>query len=114
IVQHPLPAKFACTGEISVDGRVLAVGGVPEKLVAAHRAGIATVLVPAVNQASLAEVPSDVLDNLRMVAIESLDDAFKYAFPPDSGVVTPHHERQDPATSINPFSPSAHERSAAK
>jgi ATP-dependent Lon protease len=114
ILQQPLPAKFACTGEISVDGRVLAVGGLPEKLVAAHRAGIATVLIPAVNQTSLAEIPSDVLDELRIMPIVSLDDAFKYAFPPDSSMVMPYREHQDPTTSGNPFSPSAHEQSAAK
>ncbi len=76
-----LPEKWAMTGEISLDGRVLAVGGIPEKLVAAHRAGVATVLIPTNNQANLADIPPDVLADLTVIPVATIDEAVAHTFP---------------------------------
>ncbi len=78
---QPLPAQLAATGEIALDGRVLAVGGIPEKLVAAHRAGVATVLIPAANQAHLADVPEDVRTDLTVIPIATIAEAVAQVFP---------------------------------
>jgi ATP-dependent Lon protease len=59
--------RHAMTGEISLRGRILPVGGVKEKVLAAARAGIATVLLPEQNQCDLEELPADVRDQLRFV-----------------------------------------------
>jgi ATP-dependent Lon protease len=76
-----LPEKWAMTGEISLDGRILAVGGIPEKLVAAHRAGATTVLIPTNNQANLADIPADVLADLTVIPVATIDEAITHTFP---------------------------------
>ncbi|MHB8637951.1 MAG: endopeptidase La [Fimbriimonadaceae bacterium] len=74
---RPLPAGWAMTGEISLLGRVLAVGGVREKLLAALRAGFTDVIVPTGNAPALDELPSEVRDGLRIHAVAHVTDAFK-------------------------------------
>ncbi len=76
-----LPEKWAVTGEMALDGRILVVGGVAEKLVAAHRAGITTVLIPGGNRANLADLPEDVLAQLTIIAVTNIKEALAYAFP---------------------------------
>jgi ATP-dependent Lon protease len=63
------------TGEISLRGLVLPVGGIKEKTVAAHRAGIRTVLLPARNRKDLEEIPDSVKRELEFVWLERVDDA---------------------------------------
>lgn len=62
------------TGEISLRGTVLPVGGIKEKLLAAHRAGIKEVLVPSRNEKDLEEVPKDVLAELKVHLIKRVDE----------------------------------------
>ncbi len=64
--ERPVRADVALTGEITLKGRVLRVGGIKEKLLAAHRAGIRTVLLPAANEADLEQVPPEVLKALQV------------------------------------------------
>ncbi|HEV8246799.1 MAG TPA: S16 family serine protease, partial [Polyangiaceae bacterium] len=64
----------AMTGEISLRGRVLPIGGLKEKTLAAHRAGIKRVLVPERNKADLEEVPREVRDELEFVFVNKLDE----------------------------------------
>jgi ATP-dependent Lon protease len=66
---------IAMTGEISLRGLVLPVGGIKEKTVAAHRAGIRTVLLPARNRKDLEEIPDSVKRELEFVWLERVDDA---------------------------------------
>jgi ATP-dependent Lon protease len=66
---------IAMTGEISLRGLVLPVGGIKEKTVAAHRAGIRTVLLPARNRKDLEEIPESVKRDLEFVWLERVDDA---------------------------------------
>jgi ATP-dependent Lon protease len=69
----------AMTGEISLRGLVLPIGGIKEKSIAAHRAGIATVLLPARNKKDLEDVPASVRKDLKFVFCERLDDVLRHA-----------------------------------
>jgi ATP-dependent Lon protease len=67
------------TGEITLRGRVLAVGGIKEKLLAAHRAGISRVLLPAENEKDLEEVPANVLSKLQITFVDHMDQVLAHA-----------------------------------
>jgi ATP-dependent Lon protease len=69
----------AMTGEISLRGRVLPVGGIKEKILAAHRAGIKRVIMPERNKADLDEVPKEVRDELEFVFVHKLDEVLQAA-----------------------------------
>ncbi len=69
----------AMTGEITIRGRVLAIGGLKEKILAAHRAGISTVIIPKENEKDLEDVPQEVLNVVRVVLAESLEDVLAEA-----------------------------------
>jgi ATP-dependent Lon protease len=84
--QVVLPEKWAVTGEITLDGRILVVGGIAEKLVAAHRAGITTVLIPSGNYTQLADIAEDVRAELTIIPISTIGEAIAHAFPAASGV----------------------------
>jgi len=74
----------AMTGEITLTGRVLPIGGVKEKVLGAHRAGVRHVILPIRNQADLDDVPQEVQDDLQFYFAETLDDVFRVAFVEDS------------------------------
>ncbi len=67
------------TGEITLRGQVLPVGGVKEKVLAAHRAGLQTVILPSQNEKDLDDIPKEVRDSLKFVLTEQVDDVFKAA-----------------------------------
>jgi ATP-dependent Lon protease len=77
----------AMTGEISLRGLVLPVGGIKEKIVAAAAAGITRVLLPARNRRDFEDIPSDVRDALEFIWLEEVDDAFAAALEPLSSSV---------------------------
>jgi ATP-dependent Lon protease len=70
----------AMTGEVTLRGRVLPVGGIKMKLLAAHRAGLTTVILPKRNEKDLDEIPDEVRDTLRIVLVERIDEAMNVAF----------------------------------
>ena len=70
---------LAMTGEITLRGRVLPIGGLKEKLLAAHRAGITTVVIPQENRKDLREVPRRVLKATRVVLVEHVDEVLREA-----------------------------------
>ncbi len=74
-------AKMAMTGEITLRGRILAVGGMKEKVLAAHRAGIKTVFLPKLNEKELVEVPKEVQRDIRFMFVESLNEIIRRTFP---------------------------------
>ena len=74
-------SKLAMTGEITLSGTVLPVGGIREKVVAAKRAGIKTVVLPASNRPDLSEVPERVQKGITFVFAETLLDVVKAALP---------------------------------
>ncbi|MEU1616054.1 endopeptidase La [Streptomyces sp. NPDC005722] len=81
----------AMTGEVSLTGRVLPIGGVKQKLLAAHRAGITTVVIPKRNEADLDDVPAEVLEKLEVHAVSDVRHVLKLALEPagtgaDSGL----------------------------
>ncbi len=72
----------AMTGEITLRGRVLPIGGVKEKLLAAHRIGVSTVVLPRENEKDLADIPRNVVDTLRVELVEHIDEVLKVALLP--------------------------------
>jgi ATP-dependent Lon protease len=74
-------ASIAMTGEITLRGLVLPIGGVKEKVLGAHRAGIKTVILPRRNERDLADVPPDVRDELKFVFVERVDEVLETAIP---------------------------------
>jgi len=78
---RPTDAKVAMTGEITLRGQVLPVGGIKEKVLAAHRAGIRKVVLPARNKADLVEVPPDVRAELEFVLASRVEDVLTVALP---------------------------------
>ncbi|HEV2082960.1 MAG TPA: endopeptidase La [Brevundimonas sp.] len=82
----PIRKDIAMTGEITLRGRVTAIGGLKEKLLAALRSGIRTVLIPQENEKDLADVPDNVKSALEIVPISTADEALKWAL---TGTLTP-------------------------
>lgn len=75
-----IPPDVAMTGEINLEGRVMAVGGVPEKVLAAHRHGMRTVLIPRENARDIAKVPADVRSEVEIVPIGHVGEALEVCF----------------------------------
>ncbi|TMC02928.1 MAG: endopeptidase La, partial [Chloroflexi bacterium] len=77
----PVRGDLAMTGEITLRGKVLPVGGVKEKVLAAHRAGIRRVVIPKRNEDDLDDVPADLRRELEVILVESIDDVLRAALP---------------------------------
>ena len=75
----PVRREIAMTGEVTLRGRVLPIGGLKEKLLAALRGGIETVLIPAENEKDLAEIPQNVKDGLRIIPVAHVDEVLRLA-----------------------------------
>jgi ATP-dependent Lon protease len=73
----PVRSDVAMTGEITLRGEVLPIGGLKEKLLAAHRGGIATALIPKENEKDLAEIPKNIKDKLRIVPVRWMDEVLQ-------------------------------------
>jgi ATP-dependent Lon protease len=82
LTARPVRSDVAMTGEISLRGLVLPIGGVKEKVLAALRAGIKTVILPARNRRDLEEIPAEARDKLEFVWVERVDDALATALSP--------------------------------
>jgi ATP-dependent Lon protease len=83
LLQKKVRADLAMTGEITLRGRILPVGGIKEKVLAAHRGNIKTVIIPKDNERDLAEVPHNVQKALKIIFAEHIDDVLKIAFVQD-------------------------------
>ena len=75
----PVKADVAMTGEITLQGQVLRIGGLKEKLLAAHRGNIKTVVIPADNERDLAEIPDNIKEDLRIVPVKWIDEVLETA-----------------------------------
>ncbi len=75
----PVKGDVAMTGEITLRGEVLPIGGLKEKLLAAHRGGIAKVLIPQENEKDLAEIPKNIKDKLTIVPVKWIDEVMQHA-----------------------------------
>jgi ATP-dependent Lon protease len=81
--------EVAMTGEITLRGRVLPIGGVKEKLLAAHRAGIKTFILPEKNKKDLIDIPKEVLDTVEIKTVDNIDQVLKIALQPGQPAMTP-------------------------
>jgi ATP-dependent Lon protease len=79
LTNQPVRKELAMTGEITLRGRVLPIGGLKEKVLAAHRAGIKTVLVPKENEKDLEEIPANITHKVKLRLVESMDEVWKEA-----------------------------------
>ena len=79
ITSIPVNREIAMTGEVTITGQVLPIGGLKEKLLAAHRAGIKKVLIPKDNEKDLADIPKKVKEDIKIIAVEFVDEVLKIA-----------------------------------
>ncbi len=89
LTRRPTYRDVAMTGEITLRGRVLPVGGIKEKVLAAHRAGITTFILPKRNKMDLDDVPQEILNALRFVLVERMDDVINVALHASTPPVSP-------------------------
>jgi len=88
---HPVSADVAMTGEVTITGQVLPIGGVKEKTLAAERAGIRTVVIPKLNEDGLADLPEDLRERLDIRPVDRVEDVLRIAVP---GLVPPPRRRR--------------------
>jgi ATP-dependent Lon protease len=79
---RPVRSEVAMTGEVSLTGRVLPIGGVKQKLLAAHRAGLTTILIPKRNEPDLEDVPESVLKELTVHPVSDVREVLELALEP--------------------------------
>lgn len=79
LIKIPVDSKIGMTGEITLRGRVLEIGGIKEKVIAAHRAGLKTVILPKENKKDLEDIPKNVFKDLRFVFVSHMDEVLKIA-----------------------------------
>src|SRR6202045_3311877 len=79
LTKNPVRRDVTMTGEITLRGKVLPIGGVKEKLLAAHRMGLRTVLLPKDNEKDLAEIPQEILSSLTIRFVETMDEVLQVA-----------------------------------
>jgi ATP-dependent Lon protease len=74
--------RLAMTGEITLRGEVLPVGGIKEKIIAAHRAGVKSVILPLQNQKDMEDVPGHIQDQMRIIFTDNMEDIILHALDP--------------------------------
>jgi ATP-dependent Lon protease len=82
LTDRPVCADVGMTGEITLRGRVLPIGGLKEKVLAAHRAGLKTIIAPRRNEKDLADVPKPLKDELTFVFVDRIDEVLAVALRP--------------------------------
>jgi len=112
LTNRPVRHDLAMTGEITLRGRVLPIGGLKEKLLAAKRAKLSTVILPRRNQKDLEDIPKHLLKGLRLTFVDTMDDVLKASLRRlESGTAksqpTGHNRRRhpQPATAVKPARP---------
>jgi ATP-dependent Lon protease len=89
LTRVPARRDVAMTGEITLRGKVLPIGGVKEKVLAAHRAGLKNIVLPKDNEKDLADIPKNVLDSLALHLVETMDEVLKEALATPLPTVPP-------------------------
>ena len=102
LTRIPARKDVAMTGEITLRGKVLAIGGVKEKVLAAHRAGVTTIVLPKDNEKDLADIPKNVLDVLNVYLVETMDEVLKIALTERLPVGLPAQTEASPVTVDRP------------
>ncbi|MBC9783019.1 endopeptidase La [Heliobacterium chlorum] len=98
LTKRPVRREVAMTGEITLRGRALPVGGIKEKMLAAHRAGCTTVILPAENKKDLEDVPANIKKKLRFVLVDHMDQVIKEALLEPEQSPEPEPPETIPAT----------------
>ena len=80
LTHKTIKKDLAMTGEITLRGQVLPVGGIKEKVLAAHRAGIKTIIIPKWNEKDLEDIPKEIQEKIRFLPVERMQDVLKIAF----------------------------------
>jgi ATP-dependent Lon protease len=80
LMRKRVRSDLAMTGEITLRGRVLPIGGLKEKILAAHRGNIKTVIIPKDNEKDIADVPANVLHDLEIIFVEHIDEVLERVF----------------------------------
>jgi ATP-dependent Lon protease len=93
----PIRKDVAMTGEITLRGKVLPIGGVKEKVLAAHRAGMKNIILPKDNEKDLADIPKNVLDTLDVYMVQTMDEVLKIALTEPLAGRLPAEEQAEPA-----------------
>jgi ATP-dependent Lon protease len=101
LTRRAVRKEVAMTGEITLRGRILPVGGIKEKLLAAHRAGIRTVLLPAENEKDLEELPENVRREMCARLVHHMDEVLTHALVPQ-GEENPFSEPSPPSRTARP------------
>ncbi len=105
----PVLSNVAMTGEITLRGEVLPIGGLKEKLLAAHRGGIDTVLIPSDNVKDLTEIPKNIKDKLNILPVKWIDEVFEFALQhppsPQADKPLPNEEREPLAEGVKTVLP---------
>ncbi|MCL5612134.1 MAG: endopeptidase La, partial [Chloroflexi bacterium] len=91
---RPVYRIVGMTGEITLRGRVLPIGGVREKVLAAHRAGLKTILMPEKNLKDLHDVPKSVRSELKIIPVTHMDQVLDVALAPDSVIEPPRPRKR--------------------
>ena len=89
ITKRPVYRDIAMTGEITLRGRVIPIGGLKEKLLAAHRGRIKKVIIPKENEKDLKEIPQSVLKEIEIIMVEHMDEVLAHALVKDEGETLP-------------------------
>jgi ATP-dependent Lon protease len=79
LTKIPVRGDVAMTGEITLRGKVLPIGGMKEKLLAAHRAGITTIILPKDNEKDMADIPAHIQKDLKLYFVETMDEVLQIA-----------------------------------
>ena len=85
LLRKPVKRNLAMTGEITLRGRILPIGGLKEKIIAAHRAGIEKVLIPFENKKDIEEIPAKILKKVELVPVEHMDEVLEEALVLEKG-----------------------------
>lgn len=113
LTKIPIRSDVAMTGEITLRGRVLPIGGLKEKLLAAHRGGVGTVIIPEENRKDLADIPANVTESLQIRPVKWIDEVLDIALehpltpakrsePPQTPVVGGKRKARDPLSPNRP------------
>lgn len=81
LTDRPIRPDLGMTGEVTLRGQILPVGGIKEKMLAAHRAGLKTIILPKLNEPDLDDIPQEVRDEMKFHLVEQMDEAIKIAIP---------------------------------
>ncbi len=94
LIKKPVRRDLAMTGEITLRGRILPIGGLKEKILAAHRGQISQVIIPEENSKDLKEIPAKILKQIEMITADHMDDVLSHAIilPPGESLFIDEQE----------------------